>query len=176
MSWNPICFCILLLLLRMTHQRSVQLTTLHYQNAELEAQAIFRSESSLPTKKSLLHRSVSRSERRVYFELEVHYYTCFVCGFATFLLINVVELEKSSKWGIGFRVYGIARKKPKEEERTRRVCVWVFVTDHHVLWGGCCRQGTDYAWEKSQRFCKCASQLHCCVASSASTCSDQAIQ
>jgi len=176
MSWNPICFCILLLLLRMTHQRSVQLTTLHYQNAELEAQAIFRSESSLPTKKSLLHRSVSRSERRVYFELEVHYYTCFVCGFASFLLINVVELEKSSKWGIGFRVYGIARKKPKEEERTRRVCVWVFVTDHHVLWGGCCRQGTDYAWEKSQRFCKCASQLHCCVASSASTCSDQAIQ
>jgi hypothetical protein len=107
----------------MTHQRSVQLTTLHYQNAELEAQAIFRSESSLPTKKSLLHRSVSRSERRVYFELEVHCYTCFVCGFASFLLINVVELEKSSKWGIGFRVYGIAKKKPKEEERTRRVCV-----------------------------------------------------
>ncbi len=113
----------------MTHQRSVQLTTLHYPNAELEAQAIFRSESSLPTKKSLLHRSVSRSERRVYFELEVHYYTCFVCGFASFLLINVVELEKSSKWGIGFRVYGIVRKKPKEEERTRRVCVCVGVCD-----------------------------------------------
>ncbi len=56
------------------------------------------------------------------------------------------------------------------------MCVWVFVTDPHLLWGGCCRQGTDYAWEKSQRFCKCASQLHCCVASSASTCSDQAIQ
>jgi hypothetical protein len=59
----------------------------------------------------------------VYFELEVHYYICFVSGFASLLLINVVELEKSSKWGIGFRVYGIARKKPKEEERTRRVCV-----------------------------------------------------
>lgn len=65
----------------MTHQRSVQLTTLHYQNAELEAQAIFLSESTLTTTKSLVHRSVSRSERRVYLELEVHYYACFVCGF-----------------------------------------------------------------------------------------------